>query len=113
MDATDLLLRLALDPADLKPAPSRAANAQDAAERLGPAPVPCAACGDPARSTRIIHISGHGHCWLDLCRDCMLAAANRGNPTVPLADTLAALKDAARKADVDLTILVDEPLARP
>ena len=108
MDTTDLLLRLDLDPADLKPAPARTANAQDARERLGPDPVPCVACGTPARSTRIIATPGHGRRWLDLCRDCMLAAADRSQPTVPLTDTLAVLRDAAREAGVALTILVDE-----
>ncbi|GAA1275451.1 hypothetical protein [Streptomyces aureus] len=39
MNVTDLLRSLALDPADLKLAPHRQANAQDAAERLGPDPL--------------------------------------------------------------------------
>lgn len=113
MDSTDLLLRLDLDPADLKPAPARAASAQDARERLGPDPVPCVACGTPARSTRIIATPEHGRRWLDLCRDCMLAAANRGRPTGPLAGALAVLRDAACEAGVALTILVDHPPIRP
>ncbi|MFD8771483.1 hypothetical protein [Streptomyces sp. NPDC059916] len=113
MNVTDLLLRLGLDPADLKPAPSRAANAQDAAERLGPEPLPCAACGTPARSTRIIDTPGHGRRWLDLCRDCMLATADPRRPTVPLADTLAVLRDAAEEAGLTVRILIDEPPVQP
>ncbi|MGW6747613.1 hypothetical protein [Streptomyces sp. NPDC055006] len=109
MDTADLLLRLDLDPADLKPAPSRAATAQDARERLGPEPVPCAACGTPARSTRIIDTPDHGRRWLDLCRGCMLAAARRGQPTVPLADTVAVLRAAAEEADVAVRVFVDPP----
>jgi hypothetical protein len=113
VDTTDLLLLLHLDPADLKPAPARAANAQDARQRLGPDPVPCVACGTPARSTRIIATREHGRRWLDLCRDCMLATADRGQPTVPLTETLAVLRDAAREAGVALTVLVDELPPRP
>ncbi|WP_405635700.1 hypothetical protein OHB53_22875 [Streptomyces sp. NBC_00056] len=111
MDPTDLLQRLALDPADLKPGPQRQANQEDAAARLGPTPgpVPCVACGDPARSTRIITTPGHGRRWLDLCRDCMLATADRGRRAVPLADTLAVLRAAAEEAGVTVPVLVDPP----
>ncbi|MET7845336.1 hypothetical protein ABZT45_43775 [Streptomyces sp. NPDC005356] len=93
MDPTDLLQRLALDPADLKPGPQRQANQEDAAARLGPTPgpVPCVACGDPARSTRII------------------ATADRGRRAVPLADTLAVLRAAAEEAGVTVRVLVDPP----
>lgn len=109
VNVTDLLRSLALDPADLKPAPHRPANAQDAAERLGPEPLPCAACGTPARSTRIIDTADHGRRWLDLCRDCMLATADRRRPTVPLAATLDVLRDAAKEAGVTVRVLVDPP----
>ncbi|MFD7204378.1 hypothetical protein [Streptomyces sp. NPDC059893] len=109
MNVTDLLLRLGLDPADLKPAPTRAATAQDAAERLGPEPLPCASCGTPARSTRIIDTPNHGRRWLDLCRDCMLAIADRRRPTMPLAATLAVLREAAEEAGVTVRVLVDPP----
>ncbi|WP_329576702.1 MULTISPECIES: hypothetical protein [unclassified Streptomyces] len=109
MNVTDLLRSLALDLADLKPAPLRPANAQDAAERLGPDPLPCAACGTPARSTRIIDTADHGRRWLDLCRDCMLATADLRRPTVPLAATLAALRDAVEEAGVTVRVLVDPP----
>ncbi|MFE4255077.1 hypothetical protein ACFRU3_37495 [Streptomyces sp. NPDC056910] len=73
MNVTDLLRSLVLDPADLKPAPHRQATAQDAAERLGPEPLSCAACGTLARSTRIIDTPDHDRRWLDRCRDYMLA----------------------------------------
>ncbi|WP_432182063.1 hypothetical protein [Streptomyces sp. NBC_00063] len=111
MDVTDLLRLLALDPADLKPAPQRSASQEDSAARLGPTPgpVPCVACGDPARSTRIIDTPDHGRRWLDLCRDCLLATADRRRPTVPLAATLAVLRDAAEEAGVTVRILVDPP----
>jgi hypothetical protein len=113
VNVTDLLRSLALDPADLKPAPARAATAQEARERLGPDPVPCVACGTPVRSTRIIVTPEHGRRWLDLCRECMLATVDRGRPTMPLADTMAVLREAAREAGVALTVLVDEPPPRP
>ncbi|MFD7201275.1 hypothetical protein [Streptomyces sp. NPDC059893] len=105
MNVTDLLRSLALDPAELKPAPYRQATAQDAAERLGPEPLPCAACGTPARSTRIIDSPGHGWRWLDLYRDCMLATVDRRRPTVPLE----VLRDAAEEAGVIVRVLVDPP----
>ncbi|MGW6481294.1 hypothetical protein ACWGDS_25935 [Streptomyces sp. NPDC055059] len=111
MHVTDLLRLLALDPADLKPAPDRPATQQDAAARLGPTPGPvsCVACGTPARSTRIIDAPEHGRRWLDLCRDCMLATADRGRPAVPLADTVAVLRAAAEEAGVAVRVLVDPP----
>ncbi|MFD7774292.1 hypothetical protein [Streptomyces sp. NPDC059753] len=109
MNVTDLLRSLALDPADLKPAPHREATAQDAAERLGPEPLPCVACGTPARSTRIIDTPSHGRRWLDLCRDCMLATADPRRPTVPLAATLAVLREAAEEAGVTVRALVNPP----
>ncbi|MGW6358687.1 hypothetical protein ACWFR5_26820 [Streptomyces sp. NPDC055092] len=109
MNVTDLLRSLALDPAELKPAPYRQATARDAAERLGPEPLPCAACGAPARSTRIIDSPGHGWRWLDLCRDCMLATVDRRRPTVPLAATFEVLRDAAEEAGVTVRVLVDPP----
>ncbi|MFB7711617.1 hypothetical protein [Streptomyces sp. NPDC056105] len=111
MNVTDLLLRLGLDPADLKPGPQRPANQEDAAARLGPTPgpVPCVACGTPARSTRIIDTPSHGRRWLDLCRDCMLATADPRRPTVPLAATLAVLREAAEEAGVTVRVLVNPP----
>ncbi|MCX5435558.1 hypothetical protein [Streptomyces sp. NBC_00063] len=112
MNVPDLLRSLALDPADLKPAPRRPANAQDAAERLGPEPLPCAACGTPARSTRIVDTLSHGRRWLDLCRDCMLATADRTRPTAPIAATLDVLRDAAEEAGVTARVLVDPPKGR-
>ncbi|WP_406337356.1 hypothetical protein [Streptomyces sp. NBC_00649] len=111
MNVTDLLRSLALDPADLKPTPHRQATAQDAAERLGPDPLPCAACGTPARSTRIIDTPSHGRRWLELCRDCMLATADRRRPTEPLAATLEVLRDAAEQVGVTVRVLVDSPKA--
>ncbi|MFE2990333.1 hypothetical protein [Streptomyces sp. NPDC059262] len=72
MNVTDLLRSLALDSAELKPAPQRPANAQDAAARVGPEPLPCAACGTPARSTRIIDTPDHGRRWRRRGRDRVL-----------------------------------------
>ncbi|MCX5441167.1 hypothetical protein OHO83_09575 [Streptomyces sp. NBC_00569] len=43
----------------------------------------------------------------------MLATVDRSRPTVPLADTLTVLRDAAREAGVALTVLVDELPPRP
>ncbi|MET8538845.1 hypothetical protein ABZV67_46260 [Streptomyces sp. NPDC005065] len=40
---------------------------------------------------------------------CLVAATPRGGPRAPLADTLAVLREAAREAGVDLTIVTDEP----
>ncbi|MFE2990629.1 hypothetical protein [Streptomyces sp. NPDC059262] len=43
----------------------------------------------------------------------MLATVDRSRPTVPLADTLAVLRDAAREAGVALAVLVDELPPQP
>ncbi|MFF1258707.1 MULTISPECIES: hypothetical protein [unclassified Streptomyces] len=43
----------------------------------------------------------------------MLATVDRSRPTVPLADTVAVLRDAVREAGVALTLLVDQLPPRP
>ncbi|WP_406338297.1 hypothetical protein OG987_13435 [Streptomyces sp. NBC_01620] len=106
MNATDLLRSLGIDPAQLDPAPPWAPRA--GAERLD-GNHPCVRCGEPARATGIVESLGHGRRWLDRCMPCLIATTPRGDgPRAPLADTLTVLREAAREAGVDLTIVTGE-----
>ncbi|MFE5112018.1 hypothetical protein [Streptomyces sp. NPDC056663] len=51
---------------------------------------------------------GSGRRWLDRCMPCLTATAPRGGPRAALADTLAVLREVAREAGGDLTIVTDE-----
>lgn len=71
----DPLATLAVDPAELDPAPSLTPPTRVWRDRLTPPdPVPCSACGDPAVATRIVTVDDQP-LYLDLCRDDMLRAA--------------------------------------
>jgi hypothetical protein len=105
MTDTDLLRSLAVDPAQLDPAPPWAPRA--GAERLDGSH-PCVCCGEPARATGVVDVPGYGRRWLDRCMPCLIATASRGVPRAPLADTLAVLQGAAHEAGVALTIVTDE-----
>jgi len=107
MDA-DLLRSLAVDPANLDPAPARLRSAA-ARERFGR---PCSVCGAPAQATTTVALSG-GCCWLDTCRDHMLAVARLRPSRMPstVEGIAADLREAAREAGVGLTILADDGMA--
>jgi hypothetical protein len=110
MDDADLLLRLGIAAAALDPAPVRARGA-DAESRVGRNSVPCVLCGEPARFTRVVHLTDRGPRWLDRCRVCFLATVAphpRPAPTATAA-LLEDLRQAAAQARVALTIrLADE-----
>ncbi|MFF1962936.1 hypothetical protein ACFVW5_04810 [Streptomyces sp. NPDC058232] len=106
MNDADLLRSLGVDPAELYPAPPWAPRQSAGLERLDGS-YPCALCGEPARATGVVDVSGHGRRWLDRCLPCLLATTPRGGPRAPLADTLAVLREAAREAGVALTIVTD------
>jgi hypothetical protein len=112
MDDADLLRLLDIDPADLDPAPPWAPYRGTGAERIDGSR-PCAGCGEPARSTRLVDVPGAGRRWLDTCRDHMLAAARlRPSRMPPTVERIAAdLHTAARKAAVDLTVVTDDGVA--
>ncbi|MGP4052221.1 hypothetical protein [Streptomyces sp. 2A115] len=99
-----------VDPAGLDPAPSRP-RWGDGFDRVGLNPKPGVACGEPARFTRAVDFPGCGPRWLDKCRNHFLElteADRRHLPAVPLAETLAVLRDAAWEAGVALAILTDD-----
>jgi hypothetical protein len=104
------MVRLGIAAAALDPAPLRAREA-DAEPRVGRTPVPCVLCGDPARFTRLLHLTDRGPRWLDRCRTCFLATvAPRPRPApTSTAAFLGDLRLAAAEARVALTIrLADE-----
>ncbi|WP_030917219.1 hypothetical protein [Streptomyces sp. NRRL B-24720] len=106
MDDADLLRSLGVDPSTLDPAPAapwRIAGAERLDGRH-----PCVRCGKPATLVGIVDLPGYGRRWLDRCMPCLLATTPRGKPQAPLADTLAVLREAAREAGVELTIVADE-----
>jgi hypothetical protein len=107
MDA-DLLRSLAVDPAALDRAPARL-RAAAARERFGR---PCSVCGAPARATTIVALS-EGCCWLDTCRDHMLAVARLRPSRMPstVEGIAADLRAAAVETGVDLTILTSDGMA--
>ncbi|MGY4930296.1 hypothetical protein ACWD7T_04100 [Streptomyces sp. 900116325] len=105
MTDADLLRSLGVDPSQLDPAPPWTPRA--GAERLDGSH-PCALCGQPARATGAVDVPGYGRRWLDRCMPCLTATTPRGGPRGPLADTLAVLREVARKTGVPLTIVTDE-----
>jgi hypothetical protein len=108
MDDDDILEQLGVDPARLEPAPPGLPAVLPPRERQDRYERPCAACGQPARTTRVIDLPGHGPRWLDRCRDCFLATVPRGSgQPAPLEETLAVLAEAAREAGVTLTVITD------
>nr|WTB35097.1 hypothetical protein OG781_41640 [Streptomyces sp. NBC_00830] len=107
MNDADLLRSLGVDPSQLDPAPPWALRQSAATERLDGSH-PCALCGKPARATVGVDTPGHGRRWLDRCMPCLIATTTSGGPRAPLVDTLAVLREVAREAGVDLTIVADQ-----
>ncbi|MGW1961796.1 hypothetical protein ACWCPD_16150 [Streptomyces sp. NPDC001935] len=101
MHDADLLLRLGVAAAALDPAPARLRSA-DAGHRMG---LPCAACGTPARATRIVDLTDGPH-WLDTCRDHMIVAARLTAAGRPRTDILTDLREAAAEVGVALAVVV-------
>ncbi|MFF1901526.1 hypothetical protein [Streptomyces sp. NPDC058206] len=107
MNTVDLLRSLGVNPSTLDPAPSspwRNAGAERLRGRH-----PCVRCGGPAQAAGLVDVPGYGRRWLDRCMPCLIATTPRGDgPRAPLADTLAVLRETAREAGVDLTIVTGE-----
>ncbi|MFE8965081.1 hypothetical protein [Streptomyces iakyrus] len=78
MNSEEAARKLGVDPASLAPAPPAPRFAQFWA-RMQKEP-PCSACGQPSRTSGVIHDPGHGSRWLDRCRECFLATP----PTLPV-----------------------------
>jgi hypothetical protein len=106
MNDADLLRFLGVDPSTLDPAPPSPWRSAGAERLRGSHP--CVRCDQPARAAGVVDVPGYGRRWLDRCMPCLIATAPRGGPRAPLADTLAVLREAAREAEVALTIVTDE-----
>lgn len=101
MDASDLLLALAVDPAGLDLAPVWSPDA--GLDRVDTRP--CVACDALAVATRAVHIPGFGRRWVDRCRPHLIATADYGR--LASVDVLADLADAAGEAGAELTVITD------
>ncbi|NMI63169.1 hypothetical protein [Streptomyces sp. RLA2-12] len=111
MDA-DLLRALAIDAADLEPAPPWAPYRGTSTARIDGSR-PCVSCGQPARATRVVDVPVLGPRWLDTCRDHFLAAARLLPSRMPSTaeEIVADLREAAREAGADLAIVTDDGVA--
>jgi hypothetical protein len=105
MDVTEMLQVLGVDPAQLPPAPSSPARAEEAFARIGRAPQPCVSCGRPATATSVADIPGFGPRWIDKCTPHMMAVTKKDSAAAPESEALAALRDAVRQAGVDAALL--------
>lgn len=105
---TDADLRsLGIDPSTLDPAPPWTPRGEAEMARLD-GRHPCVRCGAPATVAGVVDAIGHGRRWLDQCMPCLIATTPRGGRTGPLEDTLSVLRDAAREAGVNLTVVTTE-----
>lgn len=109
MDVTEMLQVLGLDPAQLPPAPSSTATAEEAFARIGRTPQPCVSCGRPATATSVADVPGFGPRWIDKCTPHMIAVTKTGSAAAPESETLASLRSAVRQVGVD-TALLTTPL---
>jgi hypothetical protein len=104
MNHEEAARKLGVDPASLTSAPPAPSFVQTWA-RMQREP-PCSACGQPSRTSGVIHDPDHGTRWLDRCRECFLATP----PTlrVPPGRFLEELRDAAADARLPLHTYTDE-----
>ncbi|MFJ3513129.1 hypothetical protein [Streptomyces luteogriseus] len=104
MNGEEAARKLGINPASLSPAPPTPRFAETWA-RMKQEP-PCSACGQPSRTSGVIHDSTHGPRWFDRCRDCFLATP----PTLPVppARFLEELREAAAEARLRLHTYTDE-----
>ncbi|MFE4818658.1 hypothetical protein ACFRFU_19925 [Streptomyces sp. NPDC056704] len=112
MNTADVLRTLAIDPAALDQAPPWAPYRGTSLARIDGSH-PCARCGLPARTTRVVDVPGHGRRWLDSCRDCFLAASRLWPSRMPstVEGIVADLRAAAAEAGAGLTIVTDDGMA--
>lgn len=105
MDVTEMLQVLGLNPAQLPPAPSSTARAEEAFARIGRTPQPCVSCGQPATATRIVDIPGAGPCWIDTCTPHMIAITKASETSAPKSEALGVVRDAVRQVGADVALL--------
>ena len=77
MNPEEAAQQLGVDPSLLTAAPPAPRFAETWA-RIQQEP-PCSACGQPSRTSSVIHAPPHGPRWFDRCRDCFIATP----PTLP------------------------------
>jgi hypothetical protein len=96
--------KLSVDLASLSPAPSAPGFATTWSRMQQE--LPCSACGQPSRTSGVIHDPDHGSRWLDRCRQCFLETP----PTLPVPPGrfLAELREVAADARMRLCTYTDE-----
>ncbi|MFD5341464.1 hypothetical protein [Streptomyces hawaiiensis] len=104
MNREEAARKLGISLASLSPAPPAPRFAETWA-RMQQEP-PCSACGQPSRTSGVIHEPAHGPRWFDRCRACFLATP----PTLPVppARFLEELREAAADARMRLHTYTDE-----
>ncbi|WP_329324607.1 hypothetical protein [Streptomyces luteogriseus] len=104
MNSAEAARKLGVEPASLSPAPA-APRFAETWKRMQKEP-PCSACGQPSRTSSVIHEPAHGPRWFDRCRGCFLATP----PTLPAspAQFLEELREAAADARMRLHTYTDE-----
>ncbi|MEU9230794.1 hypothetical protein AB0D40_41600 [Streptomyces massasporeus] len=103
MNGEEAARKLGISPASLPPAPSAPRFAETWA-RMQQEP-PCSACGQPSRTSGVIHDPNHGSRWLDQCR-CFLQTPP--TPPVPPGQFLHELRGVAADARLSLSTCTDE-----
>ncbi|MFC9460005.1 hypothetical protein ACFWN5_03570 [Streptomyces sp. NPDC058430] len=110
MQIDDMLRILNVEPAQLPPARSSPARAEEAFARVGRTAQPCVSCGQPVTATRIVDVPDGGPRWVDTCTPHMIAITKTAATGAPESETLATLRAAVRQASVDAALLT-APLA--
>ncbi|MER5952376.1 hypothetical protein [Streptomyces sp. NPDC001893] len=105
MQIDDMLRILNVEPAQLPPAPSSPARAEEAFARVGRTAQPCVSCGQPATAPRIVDIPDGGPRWVDTCTPHMIASTRTGGTSAPESEALNTLRSAVRLAGVDAVLL--------
>ncbi|GAA2768598.1 hypothetical protein GCM10010103_76410 [Streptomyces paradoxus] len=103
MNSKEAARKLSVDPASLSLAPP-APRFAETWKRMEQEP-PCSACGQPSRTSGVIHDPDHGDRWLDRCRQCFLETP----PTLPVTPErfLEELRDVAADAQLRLRTYTD------
>jgi hypothetical protein len=104
MDLEEAARKLGVVPASLPPAPPTHRFAETWA-RMQQEP-PCSTCGQPSRTSGVIHDPDHGPRWFDRCRECFLVTP----PTlrVPPTRFLQEVREIAVEARLRLHTYTDE-----
>ncbi len=98
MEPADLLGQHSIEPGDLEVAPALPAPREMLARIQEVPPRPCAVCGDPVATARVVRFPDAGSRWVDLCWDHGMAVRPRSRVPETLEGILADLRAAAREA---------------